>query len=150
MSTGPINRPRSRVGLRHLAQLGYKASIVVWMVVLVFHTPKLASAALGGTIIVLAAVTILGAIVSGIGLIMSCQEGRVARSGLGLELAGLYSMVVGPLSYLITQIVLASTQPDGWALRSAFVCALLVILLSILSRIAQVAHRWRLLGLTRE
>ena len=91
----------------------------------------------------LVGVTIFGALVAIVGVGMSSCPGIVGRRGYGIELAGLLSMAVGPLLYVVTQIVIASTTPNGWYERGAFVAALWVIFSAVLARAAIVGHHWR-------
>lgn len=138
-------RALKHVRLRNYAQIGFKVSMIVWMTILALYTPAISSAVLGATVLLLTGATILGSIVAIVGIVMTCQPGAVGRKGLGVELAGLYSMLIGPLLYCITQIIIASTTAGGWYLRGAFVAALFVIVMAVLARAAIVGHRWRLL-----
>lgn len=138
-----MGRFRLNLQLRHWAQIQFKAAIVLWMTILALYTPTLASAALGASVLILVGVTIFGALVAITGVVMSSCPGVIGRRGYGIELAGLCSMLVGPSAYFVTQIIIASSIPDGWHERGAYVVALWVIVSAVLSRAAIVGHHWR-------
>lgn len=127
----------------HWAWVHAKVALGTWAALLLTFTPERVNSALGWTLIgSIALVTILGALVSIVGLVMSVQAGRYALTGLTIELSGLYFMLLGgAVPYLVTQFSLtfAAAGSDRIAL-TAFaysMCAFLVC------RIALVTSRRR-------
>jgi hypothetical protein len=132
-----------RLTLVHWAWMHAKVALGVWAVLLYTFTPERVNLALGWVLIgSVTLVTLVGAVVSIVGLVMSVQLGRVALAGLTIELSGLYFMLLGgAFPYLVTQFSLAfgSAGSDRIAL-TAFAYAMCAFLLC---RIALVTSRRR-------
>lgn len=124
------------------AWLHFKAAVLVWAAVLWRFTPVKVEDALGGVIVAVAVVTILGATTSIVGLVIAAQSRRVAVTGLGVELAGLWVMAAGPVSYLAVQWWLAARLPDGDQ-RYALVVLAYTLCAAVGTRIVIVIRRRR-------
>jgi hypothetical protein len=129
--------------LVHWSWLHAKVALGAWAVLLYIYTPERVDLALGWALIgCVTLVTLIGAVVSVVGLIMSVQPGRITLAGLAVELSGLYFMLFGgAIPYLITQFSLAGKGPgtDRIAL-TAFAYAMCAFLVC---RIALVTSRRR-------
>jgi hypothetical protein len=132
-----------RLTLVHWAWVHAKVALGAWAVLLYLFTPERVNLALGWVLIgSVTLVTLVGAVVSVIGLIMSVQPGRIALVGLTVELSGLYFMLLGgAVPYLVTQFSLISSVSgsDRIAL-TAFAYAMCAFLVC---RIALVTSRRR-------
>lgn len=124
------------------AWLHFKAAVIVWAAVLWRFTPVRVEDALGGVIVAVAAATIVGGLISITGLIVAAQSRRLAVTGLSVELAGLWVMTAGPVPYLIVQVYLASTLPDGDQ-RYALCFLAYVLCAALAARIVIVIRRRR-------
>jgi hypothetical protein len=133
------------LGLRDWAWLYFKASAIVWMLLLVVFTPPQVGNALGGVTWFIAAVTIIGALVSSCGLVLSTRVGlRTIATGIGVELGGLALMWAGPFVYFVTQVYLVCTLP--WEVakdRLALTGLAQLLCAAMVCRIAIVFTRWR-------
>jgi hypothetical protein len=132
-----------RLTLVHWAWMHAKVALGVWAVLLFMFTPERVNLAVGGLLIGgITLVTLIGAFVSVVGLVLSVQSGRTALTGLTVELAGLYFMLFGgAVPYFITQLYLANTLAgiDRIAL-TAFAYAMCAF---VVCRIALVTSRRR-------
>lgn len=102
-----------RLTVRHWTWLHFKAAVLIWVVTLGAFTPKQVDGAIGSLVGALMWVTVAGCLISASGLVMSAQRGKVAVIGLSIEFVGIWFTFAGPVSYLITQIYLSVTLPDG-------------------------------------
>lgn len=106
------------------AQLHAKAAGAAWPIVFILVTPQRVSDSLGAVLVlVLACSTLVGAVVSSVGLVMAARNAnedpadlrftlRRTLRGLAIELLGISAMLLGIALYFVTQAVL-SFGPDG-------------------------------------
>lgn len=116
----------------------FKLAMIAWSIALYTFTPRAIMAALDWLAIMAPTVTIIGGVVSLVGLFMAVQPGRVGVLGLTIELSGLYFMTAGPIVYLIAQTYLASTLENGdqryaltvlaYVICAALLCRILIVL----------------------
>lgn len=114
-ATYPSEKPFSfrRLTPNAYSWIHFKLAILVWAVLLFNFTPNAVSSALGTVSIVAAIVSIFGIVMAITGLVMSVQPGKTGVLGLTIEYSGLYFATAVPVTYLIVQIYLASTLPNG-------------------------------------
>ncbi|MEV8023652.1 hypothetical protein [Microbacterium sp. NPDC080220] len=106
------------------AQLHAKAAAALWAIVFFIITPQRVSDSLGAVLIwVMTSSTLLGAVVSIVGLVMAARHPDESPSelrstlrrtlrGLAIELLGIAGMLLGIALYFLTQAVL-SFGPEG-------------------------------------
>lgn len=121
----------------HWAYIHFKLAIgVAWPIALWVFTPAVVNDALQRTIIsAMSGVTIVGGIMSVVGLVMTAQRGKVRTIGVSIELAGIALLSSGPLAYFLTQATLALDNTDrvalaffSYAMLAALICRLVMLL----------------------
>ena len=121
----------------HWAYIHFKLAIgVAWPVALWVFTPAAVNDALQRTIIsTMSGVTIIGGVMSIVGLVMTAQRGKVRTIGVSIELAGIALLSSGPLAYFLTQATLALDNSDRvalaffcYAMLAALICRLVMLL----------------------
>lgn len=121
----------------HWAYIHFKLALgMAWPVALFFYTPTVVNDALQRTIVsTMCGVTILGGVMSIIGLVMTAQRGKVRTIGVSIELAGIALLSSGPLAYFFTQATLAMHDLDrvalaffSYAMLAALICRLVMLL----------------------
>jgi hypothetical protein len=128
----------ARVKLQAWLWIHFKLALLVWSFLLFYYTPIQVHNVQGDIVTGLfTIVTGMGAIISVTGLVVKNQGCESTLIGSEIELAGLVFMAAGPISYLVTQIFLALTLPDGdqryalcaltYALCAALVCRIAIV-----------------------
>lgn len=114
----------------HWAYIHFKLAVgIAWPVALFLFTPAVVNDALQRSIITaMSGVTVVGGLMSIVGLVMTAQRGNVRTIGISIELAGIALLSSGPLAYFLTQATLAVNDQDRVAL-SVFCYAMLAALI---------------------
>lgn len=118
----------------------FKLAILVWSLVLMWFTPTQVNIAQGAVAAVFTIVTAIGVVVSVVGLAMSAQHGQLGLIGLTIEYSGIIFASTGPFSYLITQVYLSVTLPNGDQ-RYALAVLTYVVFAALLARFRIVRAR---------
>lgn len=123
---------------------------VGWPLALLTFTPASLLASLGWVIYLVASTTLTGALISIVGLILSAQSGTRATVGLTVELVGILLMLVGPISYCLTLVTVATVGfggTPGWQFipsvffSAGMVSAIVNRLLIVLQVRSRVSHQ---------
>jgi hypothetical protein len=121
----------------HWAYIHFKLAIgIAWPIALWAFTPAVVNDALQRTIVSsMAGTTILGGLMSVVGLVMTAQRGKVRTIGVSIELAGIALLSSGPLAYFLTQATLALENTERialaffcYAMLAALICRLVMLL----------------------
>lgn len=121
----------------HWAYIHFKLAIgLAWPTALFLFTPAVVNDALQRSIIsAMAGVTIVGGLMSIVGLVMTAQRGNVRTIGISIELAGIALLSSGPLAYFLTQSTLAFDDQDRvalavfcYAMLAALICRVVMLL----------------------
>jgi hypothetical protein len=129
-----------RITLRRWSWIFFKVGAFLWALHLILFTPPQVAEVLPSTIYTLSATIMVGALISIGGLVMVSQHGRTAVIGLTVELVGIVLVALSTFGYLITQVYLVYSLPDG-AGRIAFCYLLVWILLALVARFVIVFPR---------
>lgn len=114
-------RALRRLQLTDWAWLQFKIVVgILWPAALIAYPPKVSAAFLGGAFVVVALMTMFGAIISATGLVMSRQGGRAEVLGLTVETVGLMFFLAGHVSYFFTQIAILTAPGQPVVDRIAF------------------------------
>jgi hypothetical protein len=108
-----------------------------WPVALLLYPPRVSAAALGPALVTVAVVTIVGAVVSLVGLFAARQRGGIAVVGLTIETVGIGFVLAGTIAYWLTQVSLLGSV-DGeqriafswysYGMAAAFAARLAIVL----------------------
>lgn len=123
----------------HWAYLHFKLAIgVAWPATLWAVTPTVLHDALKMQMVgLMCLTTLLGALLSIVGLVMTAQRGRVRTIGVSVELAGIALLSSGPLAYFLSQTTLAFSGNGheraalavfSYAMLAAIVCRLIMLI----------------------
>lgn len=140
---------RHKVGaiIRRVAWLNFKLALATWSVVFILVPPTATQNALGS--IAWLIVCFLGAVISAVGLTMGFWA-KLRNISILVELAGICMMVVGPVVYFITQIVIMVGPPmngvDPFQQRFALTIYAYAMIAAVLARLAEVIPRFRRSG----
>lgn len=134
-----IGRALRRLTPVHWAYIHFKLALgVAWPITLWALTPAVVNEALQRAIVTtMASVTVIGGVMSVVGLVMTAQRGRTRTIGVSIELAGIALLSSGPLAYFLTQATLAM-GPGGeqrtalavfsYAMLAALICRVVMLL----------------------
>lgn len=136
------SEPLRRLTIQDWVWLHFKVALMVWAAVLWRFTPVKVGDAIGSLIVAVSVVTLLGGLISVAGLIRSAWSRTAAVRWLGVELAGLTLMSVGPGAYFAVQVWLAATLADGEQ-RYALCVLAYVLCAAMLARVVIVRRRRR-------
>lgn len=104
----PLLAAFRRLTFQHVGWLVFKVIMGIgWPIALITLTPISLLGSLGWVIYFMAITTLVGGVVSSLGLIATAQTGRLAVLGLSIELSGLSLFIVGPLTYAFTYTALS-------------------------------------------
>lgn len=133
------------ITIRHWAWIHFKVALALWAVEYLIFAPTVTTAALGSLRWVVFGATIVGAVISAGGLIISTQPGEWARKrGVQIELGGLIVLAIGPLVFWTTQLsfVIQRNVPE-WTARIPFQGLAYVVLAAAIARGVTVVPRYR-------
>lgn len=132
-----LGRVLARLTPVHWAYIHFKLIIgIAWPLTLWALTPAVVNEALQRAIVTtMASVTVIGGLLSIVGLIMTAQRGKVRTIGVSIELAGIAFLSSGPLAYFLTQAYLALENTEraalavfSYAMLAALACRLVMVL----------------------
>lgn len=132
-------RTLRRLSPVHWAYIHFKLALgVAWPITLWALTPTVVNEALQRAIVTtMASVTVIGGLMSVVGLIMTAQRGKARTIGVSIELAGIALLSSGPLAYFLTQATLAmgaggeqrtALAVYAYAMLAALICRLVMLL----------------------
>lgn len=119
----------------------FKIALLIWTILLMQFTPTAVFSALGVVIVVAMVVSMLGILISLVGLGMSAQPDKIGLLGLSIEYSGLLFTTAGPITYFIVQVYLAVTLPTGD--QRIALCALGYVVCAALFARFRMVHRRR-------
>lgn len=104
---------KRRLSLRTVASIHLKVAIGAWAVAMLAFTPDVLDNTLGASLTLGLGVTVVGTILSVVGIVRSAHQGAHVQSGLRLELSGIFFSFAGPVVYGIVQVYLIFTSERG-------------------------------------
>lgn len=118
VNTRTTTIPIKKFSLRRLSSedwfwIHFKFAMLVWACLILRFTPEAVFSTLGAVVFAFSIVTIVGVLMSIVGLSMSAQPDRIGLLGLTIEYSGLVFTMTGPVTYFFVQFYLSAKLESG-------------------------------------
>jgi nitrogen fixation/metabolism regulation signal transduction histidine kinase len=132
-----------RLSAVDIAWLHFKVALAVLLFIPLLASPTMQNSTTGVFLTAWVVVSVIGTLLSTIGLLLGAQRDGVRRAGIRLEMAGLCLLIVGPAAFMM---ILLGLMVDGGTNRWTGIMFCYVICAALVSRMVTV---WYAAGQSR-